>query len=71
MTERGQASLELPVPAGCDAALTLEFFRPRAIKGVEQVTGSTYARSFVSGGAAGIVEATVGRKAVVDAPNEG
>ena len=64
MTERETAQLELKLPAACDAGLTLEFFRPRAIKGVEQVTGSTYARSFVSGGAAGIVEATVGRKAI-------
>jgi AraC family transcriptional regulator, regulatory protein of adaptative response / DNA-3-methyladenine glycosylase II len=64
VTERGTAQLELKLPAACDAGLTLEFFRPRAIKGVEQVTGNTYARSFVSAGAAGIVEATVGRKAI-------
>jgi AraC family transcriptional regulator of adaptative response / DNA-3-methyladenine glycosylase II len=64
VTERGIAQLELKLPAACDAGLTLEFFRPRAIKGVEQVTGSTYARSFVSAGVAGIVEATVGRKAI-------
>ena len=62
MTERGQASLELPVPAGCDAALTLEFFRPRAIRGVEHVAGNIYARSFAAGGTAGTLEAQPGRK---------
>ena len=64
MTERGTAWLELKLPAACDAGWTLEFFRPRAIRGVEQITGNTYARSFVSAGGAGIVEASVGRKAI-------
>ena len=67
MTERGQASLELPVPAGCDAEQMLEFFRPRAIRGVEQAAGNIYARSFVAGGVAGTLEVEAGRKALTAA----
>ena len=57
-------SFSIALPPSCDAGLALAFFRPRAVKGVERVAGNTYVRSFVSGGKAGIVEATVGRKAL-------
>lgn len=62
MTDAGQVSFSLPVPSACNARLSLEFFRPRAVRGVERVSGDTYVRSFVSGGATGIVHASVGRK---------
>lgn len=52
------------MPTGCDAAQVLAFFRPRAIRGVEQVEGNSYARSFVADGVAGTVEAQASRKAL-------
>lgn len=60
----GQYRFDLPFRPPFDFAALLDFLRPRAIAGIEQVSGDSYRRSFVLDGQAGWFEATQGERAL-------